>query len=223
MKTETSTTAANAAALGGLDGIEPPAPATEPVPAPAPVAAATAPIAAPTPAAAPVVDMQAMIAAAVAAAIQDSPLVRELKEKLADAERKLALAEADKQATQLADRHAGMNVANEAHASTKERWAITLDEARDANEIDPVFVSVNGRAYYLKRGRRVEVPREVVETLNHAVQTVTTTQFDDRTGVAIGSTSRNARRFPYQLHGKAIDINGARLLSAEELPTPQLD
>jgi hypothetical protein len=161
---------------------------------------------------APANDIQAMVAAAVQKALADSPQVQELKDKLAKAEAENTTLKAAKEATQMADLHNKPGIGNESHASTKARYGITLDSARDKNEIDPVFLGCNGRAYLLKRGKYLEVPPEVIGILNHAVQTITVTTFNERTGVADGATSHNARRFPYRMHGKAVNEKGERLL-----------
>lgn len=175
---------ANQAATGGID-IEPMSPAQVP--------------------------FSEMVAREVAKQIEGSPMVAELKAKLAaaEAERDAAIARAD--AKQLKDEHAQPGVANESQASSLARWGIILDPAREKNEIDPVFVSVNGRAYNIKRGKYVEVPREVVEVLNHAVQTVMVPRMNDQ-GQPVGADPHNARRFPYRMLGKAVDEKGQRTL-----------
>lgn len=154
-------------------------------------------------------DVADVVAREVAKALESSPMVQELKAKLAAAEAARDEAVAKAAEKQLRDQHTG--AANESQASSPARWGITIDPAREKNEIDPVFTSVNGRAYTMKRGQYVEVPREVVEVLNHAVQTITVAKFDDR-GMPNGGESHNARRFPYRMHGKAIDETGKRLL-----------
>lgn len=192
MNKDTTTAQTNAAALGGIDLNEPKA---------APAAA--------FPNATAEVPLEEMIRRQVAAAISVSPEVLELKAKLKAAEEAL---EAERAKKQLVDNHNKIGVANESRASTQERWGITLDAARDKNEIDPVPAQPNGRMYQLKRGQYIEVPREVIGVLNDAVQTITTTVFDERTGVAIGANNQSARRFPYRMHGKAVDATGKRLL-----------
>jgi len=46
-------------------------------------------------------------------------------------------------------------------ASTKARYAITIEEGHEQHDSPDVFVGVNGRSYQIKRGERVEVPPEV--------------------------------------------------------------
>ena len=70
---------------------------------------------------------------------------------------------------------------------------------------------VNGRAYQIERGKRVEVPFEVVHVLENAVINKTIPVEDERTGLPNGHIVRPMRRFPFQNLGKVIDANGNRL------------
>jgi hypothetical protein len=108
-------------------------------------------------------------------------------------------------------------VGNASRASSKERWAIILDEGNDANELSFQPVGVNGRVYQITRGRVVEVPIEVLGVLDHAVLDKSITTADSATGMPNGSTTRKVRRFPYQKLGKAIDIDGVRVQTFEDL------
>lgn len=158
-------------------------------------------------------DIAALVAAEVAKALaaHTDPEVERLKEHIRALEAEKAAAEAKQAASQLADHHNRPGVANESHASTLTRYAIVLEDARDANEINPVPVSVNGRAYQLKRGVRLEVPPEVVNVLNDAV-TERSIPVVGEEGILSGMTTRKARRFPFMLIGKAVDETGKRLL-----------
>lgn len=130
--------------------------------------------------------------------------VAELKAKLAVVEKE----KADALAKQMADNHAAG--ANESHSSTKERWSISIDESPDENAVDPVFVQINGRGYSMKRGRVVEVPKEVLGVLDCAVENKSIPR-STPAGLPNGYTVRRARRFPYQNFGKCIDAKGGRL------------
>lgn len=52
-----------------------------------------------------------------------------------------------------------------------ERRTITLPARRDDSEQDFVFVSVNGYAFQIPRGKPFLVPAEVIEVLDNAVET----------------------------------------------------
>lgn len=101
-------------------------------------------------------------------------------------------------------------VASVSHATTKARYAIIVDEGRDQHDEPGVFVSVNGRAYQLKRGVTCEVPPEILEALDHAVidKHIPVT---DANGMPNGTITRASRRFPYQNRGKVVDENGERI------------
>jgi hypothetical protein len=114
---------------------------------------------------------------------------------------------AEAKAKQLLDQHG--NAANESRASSKERFAIIIDEGRTEHDIDPVPVSPNGRMYQIKRGQVVEVPFEVIDVLNHAVEDRAVPKTDAQ-GQPAGFDVRKARRFPFQNYGKTVDANGDR-------------
>lgn len=98
--------------------------------------------------------------------------------------------------------------ANVSHASSKKRFRIQLDEARDKTEAREVDVGVNGRTYKIKRGVPVDVPEEVVSVLNDAVAGRAESITDERTGIESGVEYVNARRFPFQNFGQSKDENG---------------
>lgn len=101
--------------------------------------------------------------------------------------------------------------ANFSRASTKERFRIMIDEARDPSEPNPVYVGVNGRGYYIHRMVWVDVPREVTSVLNDAVIGRAIPILDERTGIQAGVQYRPARRFPFQIQGKSRDAEGKLL------------
>jgi hypothetical protein len=149
--------------------------------------------------------LAAQLAASQTAAVLAE--VEDLKRKLAAstaANEEMTKVNAQKQ---LADHH--RNAANESHASSKARYAIILDEARDPNEVDPVPVGVNGRMYQLKRGQLVEVPIEVVDVLKNAIENRSSTKLDAQ-GNPAGLTIRQARRFPFQNYGMIVNEAGER-------------
>lgn len=108
-----------------------------------------------------------------------------------------------------------VGVASSSGASTKARFAIIVEEGTEANAIQAVPVQVNGRAYLIARGKRVEVPPEVVGVLENAVVDKSISNTDPVTGLPSGITVRPMRRFPFQNLGLAIDAAGNRLLAAE--------
>lgn len=154
-------------------------------------------------------------AAALAGIVEASePTVAELQEVIRKMElEKKALKQAAED-RQLKDEHA--KSANESRSSTKERFAILIEEARDPNEVDPVPVGCNGRLYQIKRGKIVEVPLEVIDVLNHAVENKSIPK-QDANGNPVGYDVRPARRFPFQNYGKTVDAAGAR--TNLQLPT----
>lgn len=107
--------------------------------------------------------------------------------------------------------------ASERGAASKERFGIIIDEGHDQNDISEVPVQVNGRAYQIKRGQYVEVPREVVGVLKDAVIDKAIASFDAQ-GMPNGIKLRPSRRFPFQEFGLAIDAAGNRVRE----PQPQL-
>lgn len=106
--------------------------------------------------------------------------------------------------------------ASERQAASKERWGIIIDEGHDANDVSEVPVQVNGRAYQIKRGQYVEVPREVVSVLKDAVIDKAIASFDAM-GMPNGIKMRPSRRFPFQEFGMAINAEGERIRE----PQPQ--
>lgn len=107
--------------------------------------------------------------------------------------------------------------ANFTRASSKRRWRIRIDEARDKSEVDPVFLSVNGRAYNIKRMRYVDVPEEVVSVLSDAVVGHAVAILDERTGIESGVEFRPGRRFPFENLGQSKDDNGDLMPGFEPL------
>lgn len=99
-------------------------------------------------------------------------------------------------------------VANEVHSASKERFRIIVEDARDANDMSRVYVGVNGRGYWLRRGKEVDVPREVIGALDAAVIDKAIPIFDEATGQPRGVEMRKSRRFPYQIVGKSVDAAG---------------
>jgi hypothetical protein len=104
-----------------------------------------------------------------------------------------------------------VGLATASSASTKERYAIIVEEGGEANAIKRVPVQVNGRAYLIERGKRVEVPPEVVHVLENAVVDKSIPVEDERTGLPNGIVVRPTRRFPFQNLGKVVDADGNRL------------
>lgn len=125
--------------------------------------------------------------------------------------------QAANQAAQAVETAEAPSVGNANRASSKERWAIIVDEGNDATELSFVPVGVNGRVYQIQRGRVVEVPIEVLGVLDHAILDRAVATVDSVTGMPNGSTTRKVRRFPYQKLGKAIDIEGTRVQTYEDL------
>ena len=106
--------------------------------------------------------------------------------------------------------------ASERQAASKERFGIIIDEGHDVHDISEVPVQVNGRAYQIKRGQYVEVPREVISVLKDAVIDKAIASFDAM-GMPNGIKMRPSRRFPFQEFGMAIDADGTRVRE----PQPQ--
>ncbi|MAG09805.1 MAG: hypothetical protein CL494_05275 [Actinobacteria bacterium] len=71
----------------------------------------------------------------------------------------------------------------------KKGW-ITIVIAEDEQDQQPVYVGVNGKSYFIRRGEPVPVPPEVVEVLNNAKQTV----FNGKDG-----TSKTVPTYPFQI------------------------
>jgi hypothetical protein len=70
-------------------------------------------------------------------------------------------------------------------------------ELAENDDIPPTgqFIQVNGRAYMLRPGEPVEVPQEVINVLEQAVQEVP--QVDPTTRQVVGY--RKKLRFPYRV------------------------
>lgn len=143
--------------------------------------------------------------AAAAGGIDDGMSNEALRAELATAKAQLA----KHKETQLADHHNRPGTANESHPSSKVRYAIMIEEGRDDNDMNPVYVGVNGRGYSIKRGQIVEVPKEVLSVLDTAVESRSTPR-TDANGIIAGFNTREARRFPYRNYGKIVDENGER-------------
>lgn len=144
----------------------------------------------------------------------NEPTIAELQATIRRLELEKTAMKQAQETKQLIDQHT--KSANESRTATKERFAILLDEGRDANEVDPVPVGVNGRLYQIKRGKIVEVPYEVIDVLNHAIEDRAIPKVDAQ-GNPFGYDVRKARRFPFQNYGKTVDANGAR--TNLQLPT----
>jgi hypothetical protein len=105
--------------------------------------------------------------------------------------------------------------ANLSRSSSKERFRIMIYESREKSDSKEVPVSVNGRAYQIKRGVQVDVPQEVVSVLSDAVIGQGVPIVDERTGIEAGVEYINAARFPFQMLGKSVDAEGNFLAGFE--------
>lgn len=103
--------------------------------------------------------------------------------------------------------------ANSSAASSKERYGIVVDEGSGQFDLAEVPVQVNGRAYQIRRGAYVEVPKEVISVLTDAVIDKAVS-VNDPNGMPAGITMRAMRRFPFQNFGLAIDASGKRVQEA---------
>lgn len=74
------------------------------------------------------------------------------------------------------------------------RVKIIIAEGEGEENQGDVFVSVNGKAWQIKRGFEVEVPQEVIEVLDHAVTTKMTQNLDTQE-----MYYKNVPRFAYQI------------------------
>jgi len=101
--------------------------------------------------------------------------------------------------------------ANESRASTKKRIRILVEESQNDGDPEYVDVFVNGRGYRLRRGYEVDVPPEVVEVLDHAIEERMIPLKDSR-GMPNGYTVRRMRRVPYRHMGIAMDEKGNKLM-----------
>lgn len=106
-------------------------------------------------------------------------------------------------------------LATASQASTKARYAIVVEEGTEQHALPFVPVQVNGRTYQITRGRRVEVPPEVVGVLENAVIDKSIAQVDAN-GMPAGIITRPMRRFPFQNLGLAVDASGKRLMPEEQ-------
>lgn len=95
-------------------------------------------------------------------------------------------------------------------ASTKARYQIIVEESNNPGDPVEITPSVNGRMYQIRRGVPVDLPPEVLEVLDNAVQTALIQQFDQN-GKPIGWTTRDNRRFAYTFIGKSFDEDGNAL------------
>jgi len=83
--------------------------------------------------------------------------------------------------------------ATEKRKSNNSRVFLTIFEQEGSDGGQDVCVSVNGKAYQIKRGVEVEVPPEVVHVLDSAVVTVFEPLKDG------GYQSRDVKRFNYSV------------------------
>ena len=130
--------------------------------------------------------------------------IRILTEKLAQSEAARKAAE-DKAVA--AEEKISSGVANQSQASSKERWAIVIDEANSETENHEVFVQVNGRAYQIQRGQEVHVPPEVIDVLKNAVIGRSQQMFDEF-GRPKGIQVREAPRHPFRIIRQVCDKDG---------------
>lgn len=80
------------------------------------------------------------------------------------------------------------------HRSKKYRLIIHNQDGVD--NMPFVAVGINGFVYQIPREVEVQVPQEVIDTLNNAIQTVPETTEDGKS-----MTTRDRRRFPYTVLG----------------------
>ncbi len=138
------------------------------------------------------------------APLDQSEAIRILTEKLAQSEAARKAAE-DKAVA--AEEKVAAGVANQSQASSKERWAIVIDEASSETENHEVFVQVNGRAYQIQRGQEVQVPPEVIDVLKNAVIGRSQQMFDEF-GRPKGIQVREAPRHPFHIIRQVCDKDG---------------
>lgn len=113
------------------------------------------------------------------------------------------------------------------HASTKDRVTIIINESDKPEDLNEVFVSVNGRAYQIQRGVPAAVPPEVVHALDNAVIDKAIQQYEN--GMPAGIILRPTRRYPYQFQSpedslvyrawiqRSIDFRNSQI-AADEVP-----
>lgn len=130
--------------------------------------------------------------------------VRILTQKLAESE--AARKAAEDKAVAAEQKIAAID-ANQSQASSKERWAIVIEEANSETENQEVFVQVNGRAYQIQRGLEVHVPPEVIDVLRNAVIGRSQQTYDEF-GRPKGIQVRDAPRHPFRIVRKVCDKDG---------------
>ena len=108
-------------------------------------------------------------------AIRGNPSTDTLLEKIKNAVNIEPAADAKSAATEDIDRKKG--------------WK-TIVIAEDESDQQPVFVGVNGKSYWIRRGEPVPVPPEVIEVLNNAKQVV----WNPKDG-----TSKNIPTYPFRV------------------------
>lgn len=72
--------------------------------------------------------------------------------------------------------------------------AITINDGKEDIDRLPVFISINGYAYQIKRNERVVVPEELVEILNNASENRSVVEKD-------GIREYAVNRFSFIVHG----------------------
>ncbi len=108
-------------------------------------------------------------------AIRGNPSADTLREKIKNAVNIEPAADAKSAANEDIDRKKG--------------WK-TIVIAEDESDQQPVFVGVNGKSYWIRRGEPVPVPPEVIEVLNNAKQVV----WNPKDG-----TSKNIPTYPFRV------------------------
>lgn len=93
---------------------------------------------------------------------------------------------------------------NVTSASAFPRVNIVIDESSNPSDPSRAFVSVNGRAYDIKRGVETPVPPEVVEALTNAVSDKVYQTPDGEVH------TRPTQRFPFRIQ----DEEGQRVMAA---------
>lgn len=83
----------------------------------------------------------------------------------------------------------------DAPVEKSKRVRIFIDESSDSSDLQFVFLSLNGRAYQVKRGVEVDIPAELLEILQHAV---VEKEVSDESGA---KEFRKFYRFPFRVIG----------------------